>query len=310
MNSATTPPPVPKPDAAQGFVCPHCKNWHPGNTVFCPILGTPITKEQLATPTIAAEKPPAPAATATTSTPVSPSIPSTAATPVPASPAVPATASAFSTAASAASAQPVTPEITAPAKDSDRKAGFRVITVPRTITYHMPGMCVACGKPLNGSTAKIKTSHQQVSGNIRTTLSLDFPLCFDCEAIQKAYSRNSNKSIWISLGITLVLVILAVVSAVTSSASSGDIWLAVVCGGLLFWGIVYAIVNAIINRQLPKANRDQHSVITKSVSITGFSFSDVTFKFTNESFANIFGGLNSPNTNILANALADMLKKK
>lgn len=316
MNSTTTPPPVPKPDAAQGFICPHCKAWHPGNTVFCPILGTPITKEQL-TGAAPADKPPAPEAASTAAGIVSQPVPTataasapSAAVPVPLPPATPVTASAASTAANVPPSQPATPEILTPAKDSDRKAGFRIITVPRTVTYHMPGMCVACGKPLGGSKAKFKTSYQQVSGNIRTTLSLDFPICLDCEANQKTYSRNSNKSVGISFGITLVLVILVVVSSLTSSADSSGIWPAIICGGVIFWGIIFAIVKAIIDRQLPKAIRDQHSVITKSVTITGFSFSDVTFKFINESYANLFGGLNSTNPNLLANALADILKKK
>jgi hypothetical protein len=262
------------------------------------MLGLPITKEQLTATTAASEA-------ASTSAPVT-------AAPAAASQPTPAVTSAPVTAATAATSQPATLVTSTPITDSDRKAGFKTVVVPRVITYHMPGMCVACGKPLNGSKATIKASATQTYGNMRTTLSLGFPLCFECEGIQKTFTSNSNKSTGISFGIAAGLVIIFLVVGLSTSTSSdkGGIWGGAICGGLIVWGIIFAIVNAIVNNQLPKPIRDQHNNIPKSVSILSFTTSDVVFKFTNESFANLFAGLNSTNSGALVNMLADLLKKK
>jgi hypothetical protein len=108
-----------------------------------------------------------------------------------------------------------------------------------------------------------------------------------------------------------VIIVLVIALSSAKSSDQGGIIVSLICGGLIFWGILYAIVNAIINNQLPKPLRDQNTMISKSVAISSFSSLEVTFKFTNESFGDLFGGLNGRgSSDLLASILANALKKK
>lgn len=273
---------------------------HPAGTAYCPNLGTQINLDQSLNKAISQ-----PTAAPVESPLVSPSIPAvpTASTPAPAT-----------TAAEVAAAATETPQvITTKAIDSDRAAGIKVVTVPRVTTYHMPGICVACGKPLNGSNAKIKASVQQTSGNLRTTLSLDFPLCSDCNSVQQTFTKISNKALGIAaaiIGPLAVIFVIVGLLTVKSSSDQGGIWGGAICGGFILWMVVYGIIQAVLNKKQPEDVQKLHNLIGKSVGITGFTSTNVTFKFASESFATMFSALNTLNQDLINSVIQNLINKK
>lgn len=287
----------PTPGQSLDFECPACKQRHPYGTAYCPNLGTPISPD-VSSPVAKPEPVVAEAAAA----PIPPPVPATA---------QPA-ATAAATAAEAAAPAPAPQVITTKAVDTDRNAGIKVVTIPRVTTYHMPGMCVACGKPLNGSTAKIKASVQQTSGNLRTTLSLDFPLCMECNDVQKLFTKISNKALGIAAAIIgpLAAAFLVIGLLTVKGSDNGGVVGGAVCGGFILWMVVFGILQSVLNKKQPQETQDRHKLIGKAVGITGFTSTSVTFKFASETFATLFESMNSINQDLINTVIQGLLNKK
>ena len=167
------------------------------------------------------------------------------------------------------------------------------ITLPRSTVYTMPGICPVCGEPRMNGTGKLHTTNSYQSGNMKYTLSLDFPICQKCTDIQAFFTKYSNKaSLWgIPFGV-LGIIIVIILGAADKSGDSGGY----VCGGIIAgfaaWGIAFAIINAIITRHFPATLKERNKRINPAVSISGFNSMEVSFKFTNSAYAAAFQQLN------------------
>jgi hypothetical protein len=187
------------------------------------------------------------------------------------------------------------------------------ITLLRTTTYQMPGTCPVCNEQRLGGTGKIHTSNSYKSGNMKYTLSLDFPLCKKCTDIQALFSKINGKAGGLGAipGVLAGIGIAILGSSGTSSSSnSGNFFCYGIIAGAIVWGIAGWIISSILTRNMPKTLKERNKRIAGAASISGFNPTHVNFKFNNKSYAAAFQLLNSMGGANLIQQLLETMNKK
>jgi hypothetical protein len=186
------------------------------------------------------------------------------------------------------------------------------ITLLRTSTYLMPGTCPVCNGQRAGGTGKLHTSNSYTSGRMRYTLSLDFPICQKCTDIQAFFSRRSKRAMLLGLPVGVLTLLVAIILSATSknSSDSGNFICFGILGAFAVWGIASAMINAIINRNLPTALKERNKRLGPAVSISTFNPTHVSFKFGNNAYAAAFQMVNTAGSQNLVQQMLDTLKKK
>jgi hypothetical protein len=187
------------------------------------------------------------------------------------------------------------------------------ITLLRTTTYQMPGTCPVCNEPRLGGKGKIHTTNSYKSGNMKYTLSLDFPICQKCTDIQALFAKNSNKASLLGIPFGVLALILTFViganSGPSGNSSSNYICIGIIAG-FLVWGIAFAVINAILNSKFPKTLKDRNARIVGAANISAFNPTHVSFKFKNKTYAAAFQLLNTMGGLNLMQQMLDTLNKK
>jgi hypothetical protein len=187
------------------------------------------------------------------------------------------------------------------------------VTLLRTTTYQMPGTCPVCNEQRLGGTGKIHTTNSYRSGNMKYTLSLDFPICKKCTDIQALFTKVTNKATGFgAIPGALAGIGIAILSssAPSSSSNSGNFFCYGIIAGAIVWGIAGWIISSILTRNMPKTLKERNKRIAGSASISGFSPSHVNFKFKNKSYAAAFQLLNTMGGANLIQQLLDTMNKK
>jgi hypothetical protein len=186
------------------------------------------------------------------------------------------------------------------------------ITLLRTTTYQMPGTCPVCNEPRNNGKGKIHTTNSYKSGNMKYTLSLDFPLCQKCSNIQALFTKNSNRASL--LGLPFGVIGIAITFVIGMAGPSAITFADMICPGIIVgfvaWMVAFAIINAIINSKLPKTLKTRNSRIGGTANISGFNPTHVSFKFKSKSYAAAFQLLNTAGGFNLMQQMLDTLNKK
>jgi hypothetical protein len=182
------------------------------------------------------------------------------------------------------------------------------ITMTRMTTYHMPGGCVVCSSPLI-STGRVHTSNQITSGRLRTTLSLDFPICEKCKRVQTLFHKNSQLAGWVSFGITVLGFVLFLVIGGNMGNKTGDLICPGLIGGFVVWMILFFALSSLFALRYPAPAREREKRINHAVKMLSFSAMHVIFLFENAAYAQRFEQANRLPFDNLQNMLKNMMNK-
>ncbi len=169
---------------------------------------------------------------------------------------------------------------------------WKNVSLPRSEKYFMPERCVVCTAPSGEET--IRTTHQQVSGRIRASLSLDFPLCDECKAVDDTIRKNSMLASLVAFGVA-VLGFVSFMMVMYFTRSQPGI---MICPGLIGAAVLFALLLALLNwlfgKRYPKPIHERQKRIDTAVRITSFASANIFFQFSNVEFARLFKQVNQP----------------
>jgi hypothetical protein len=186
------------------------------------------------------------------------------------------------------------------------------ITLLRTTTYQMPGTCPVCNEARNNGKGKIHTTNSYRSGNMKYTISLDFPICQKCSDIQALFAKNSSQASLYGIPFGVVGIVITFLSGLIGPTK--ETFSNLICPGIIIgfviWVAAFGIINIILNSKLPKTLKNRNSRIGGAVSISSFNPTHVNFKFKNKSYATAFQLLNTMGGINLMQQMLDTLNKK
>lgn len=160
--------------------------------------------------------------------------------------------------------------------------------------YNMPNICVVCGS--ENTSGHIHAGKSSWNG--KQNISLEFPVCAECDAIQKTQIKRAR---WLALFATLGALFGCVLSAnliVDSSGySNGLAALLIATAAFLF--IFWGLRKPFTTRGMTQNQRAIAKHIDKAVRILGFSLPGlfnsagyIDFQFEDAKFAIEFAALN------------------
>jgi hypothetical protein len=182
------------------------------------------------------------------------------------------------------------------------------ITMTRMKTYHMPGGCVVCSSTYI-SMGRMHTSNQITSGRLRTTLSLDFPICEKCKRVQTLFQKNSQLAGWIAFGITVLGFVLFLLIGANMGNKTGDLICPGLIGGFVIWMILFFALSSLFALRYPVPVRERDRRIHHAVKMLSFSAMHVIFLFENATYAQRFEQVNGLPFDNLQNMLQNLTNK-
>lgn len=165
--------------------------------------------------------------------------------------------------------------------------------------FNMPPICVACGSPATfGATKKVSLSKNL--GNKVSTLTLDFPLCNECQMVSQQ-KTSEKKAIALGVVVVLVLIIISVSLSVNNETSIYFIIGAVL--GIAWVALTTLWIVKHLNKIFTKEQLARRTQVTLCTTINDFASPNkygskedqeghVKFNFSNSSFADHFAELN------------------
>ncbi len=166
-----------------------------------------------------------------------------------------------------------------------------------TARYNMPNICVACGS--ENTSGHIHAGKSSWNG--KQNISLEFPLCAECDAIQKTQIKRAR---WLALLATLGAIFGCVLSAnliIDSSGHSNGL-AALLFAAAAFLFIFWGLRKPFTTRGMTQDQRTRAGRLDKAVRILGYSLpglftstGHIDFQFEDGKFASEFAALNHGN---------------
>jgi hypothetical protein len=167
---------------------------------------------------------------------------------------------------------------------------WQTVGLARRESYSMPERCVVCSSPAGSAT--IRTTHQQVSGRVRASLALDFPLCDKCKAVDNTFRRNSTLATLVAFGLACLGFTAFMLIMYHVQPQAGVL----ICPGLLGAAVLFALLLWFLNwafgKRFPRAMHERQKRIDTAVRITSFGTANIFFQFSNPRFARDFVAVN------------------
>lgn len=164
--------------------------------------------------------------------------------------------------------------------------------------FNIPQICIGCGGgPI---VSHLKVQKEQQSGNRKSTLTLGFPLCQECDELNSRKFGNVPRTIFfVGILLTILGFILPIVFGSAEENSQG--WILGILIGvvvLTFTAVASSLLHK--NMDFTSEEREKLKQIKHSVKITEFQQPGllspngrITFKFENHDFADLFSQMNA-----------------
>lgn len=161
-------------------------------------------------------------------------------------------------------------------------------------SFNMPPYCVACGNSPGAGTKKVSASKS--TGNTRTTLTLELPLCQECYQVSKT---SWFAKLILCMGVLMSLGLGIVVAYYASLMTS--FYVGMLLGGVVLLVAIFLaawLSNLISQMGMIPEQRERRRLVGRSVRISGFKAPGVfgkgwvSFKFENPTFASEFCRMN------------------
>lgn len=161
--------------------------------------------------------------------------------------------------------------------------------------YGMPNLCVACCSA--DTSGKLNVGQSNWNG--KQTLSLEFPLCTECNDLLKITTKRAR---WLGViaffGAILGCMLTSNLIVDASGHSNG--WAAIIVAVTLFFIIVMGLRGPFTTRGMTQEQRKRVNLINNAVRILDFKIPEifgnqghVTFQFKDAGFAAEFASLNN-----------------